>query len=256
MQFSVMEKLIWVSTFSLNAVLVLVLLARGRWRQFPTLTLWLIFLLLRTLVLFVVYLHGSKYWYAHVYWVGASIDFALQLAVVFEIARIVLRPTGTWVHDARGYFATVGLAGILVAAVFARWVSPPSPDIAHRVWEIRGNLFTSLVICELFVVMTFTANRLGLAWRNHVMAVGQGLTAWSAVMVAKTAIQSFLGTRHLYIQVEYIRGVTYVAAVCWMIVQLWRDEPERQPISSDLQEYILALHKRVEYDLRRLDARH
>jgi hypothetical protein len=104
--------------------------------------------------------------------------------------------------------------------------------------------------------MSLTANRLGLGWRSHVMAVGQGLTAWSTLMVIKTAIESFVGTGYLYTQLERARGVTYIAAVCWMTVQLWRQEPERQPISADLQEYILALHRRVEYDLRRLDARH
>ncbi len=254
MRFSLTANLIWAATFIVNAAFVIVLFARGRWRQFPILTAWICFMVARSSILFLASLNGSKYWYSHLYWFGASIDFALQLAVVFEIAAIVLRPTGTWVHDARGTFATVGLAGILVAAVFAWGVSPPSPDIVHRVWEIRGDLFTSLVICELFVVMTFTANRLGLAWRNHVMAVGQGLTAWSAVMVVKTSLQSLLGTHHLYTQLDYIRGVTYVAAICWMIVQLWRDEPERQPISLDLHEYILALHRRVEYDLQRLDA--
>lgn len=111
------------------------------------------------------------------------------------------------------------------------------------------------MICELFVVMSLTANRLGLGWRNHVMAVGQGLTAWSAIMVIRVVLESYLGTRRFYIQLEQVRQVAYPAAALWMAIQLWRDEPERQPISADLQEYILALHRRVEYDLRRLDVR-
>ena len=123
-------------------------------------------------------------------------------------------------------------------------------------WQVRGNLFTSMVICELFVVMTMTANRLGLGWRNHVMAIAQGLTVWSAIMVVKTAVESYLGAQRHYLQLEQIRYVTYPAAICWITVQLWRNEPERRPISPDLREYILALHRRVEYDLRRLDARH
>jgi len=100
-----------------------------------------------------------------------------------------------------------------------------------------------------------TANRLGLGWRNHVMAVGQTLTAWSGVMVVKTAIQSFPATQHFYGQLDQIRQVTYALAALWLMLQLWRDEPERRPISADLSEYILALHRRVEYDLRRIDAR-
>jgi hypothetical protein len=102
--------------------------------------------------------------------------------------------------------------------------------------------------------MTITATRLGLGWRNHVMGVGQGLTAWSLIMVFTTAFSSFFGTQRYYLQLADVGFVTYIAAVGWMILQLWRDEPERRPISPDLHEYILALHRRVEYDLRRLDA--
>lgn len=88
------------------------------------------------------------------------------------------------------------------------------------------------------------------------MAVGQGLTAWTSVMVVTTALQSFLGTGHLYADLDDIRGWAYLGATLWMAVQLWMPEPERQPIAPDLHEYILALHRRVEYDLQRLDAPH
>jgi hypothetical protein len=254
MHFSLVANAAWAVAFGSTLLLMLVMLWRGRWREFPVLTLWMAFLALRSVALFLFYVHDSKYWYTRTFMGGLWIDFILQLAVILEIARIVLRPTGTWVRDARLPFALLGFAGVVLAAVLAWWVSPP-PWSVRRVWEIRANLFTSLVICELFVLMSLTANRLGLGWRSHVMAVAQGLTAWSTLMVFKTAVESFLGTQRLYNQLEQIRSFIYVGAICWMALQLWRDEPERGPISADLHEYILALHRRVEYDLRRLDAR-
>jgi hypothetical protein len=254
MHYTALVKLSWALGSAMSLALLLVLTLRGRWRQFPVLTTWLAFLNVRTILYFVFYLEGSKLWYTRVYMGGLFIDFALQLCIVLEIARIVLRPTGTWVRDARGYFFASGIAGIAVAALLTWYVSPMASS-PRRVWEIRSNLFTSLVICELFVVMSMTANRLGLGWRNHVMAVGQTLTAWSGVMVVKTAIQSFPATQHFYGHLDHIRQVTYALAALWLMLQLWRDEPERRPISADLSEYILALHRRVEYDLRRIDAR-
>ncbi|HEX4066609.1 MAG TPA: hypothetical protein VHZ09_11360 [Acidobacteriaceae bacterium] len=250
MHFSVLSKVEWATASAASAVLFFVMLRRRRWHQFPALMIWMAFLTARAVALAAAYSRNSRFWYGHIYWAGFWIDFALQLWVVAEIARIVLRPTGTWVRDARGRFIAGGLAGALVAGLFAWAVSPP----AHTAWLTRGNLFTSLVICELFVVMSLTANRLGLGWRSHVMAVGQGLTAWSSLMVLKTALQSIPGSQHFYLPLEDIRGFTYSAATCWMAVRLWMPEPERQPISEDLQQYILALHRRVEYDLRRLDA--
>jgi hypothetical protein len=253
MHLSALDKFWWAAGFLSTAALVAVLLLRGRWRQFPVLTIWFAFLALRTMMLFVLWdghwLHAYRQLYLACLW----LDFALQLGVAVEIARIVLRPTGTWVQDARVRFVVAGVAGAVVAGLLAWWVSPRASTVS-MVWRIRGNLFTSLVICELFVVMSLTANRLGLGWRNHVMAVGQGLTAWTSVMVVTTALQSFPGAQRFYADLDYVRDLAYFGATLWLAVQLWIPEPERQPISADLQEYILALHRRVEYDLRRLDA--
>jgi hypothetical protein len=253
MHFGVLAKVDWATGSLCNLALLYVMVVRGRWREFPVLTIWLSFITARTLLLVAAYADNSLYWYAQVYWPSLWIDFALQLGVVFEIARIVLRPTGTWVHDARGRFAATALAGIGAAALMAWWVTPPMHPIQYA-FRARGDFFTSLVICGLFVAMSFTANQMGLGWRNHVMAVGQGLTAWSSLMLAMAAVQVLPGTGRLYFPLGEARGFVYAAAICWIIIQLWNPEPERQPISPDLQQYILALHKRVEYDLRRLDA--
>ncbi len=256
LHFSPLFIFFWFAGVAVNLALLFVLLYRRRWGQFPIFTLWLAFLVAKSITLMLIYAQGARLLYTVVYLVGAGVDFALQLGVVLEIAHILLRPTGTWVEDARARFIAGGLAGFAVAALFTWWITPPAPNV-RLMWQVRGNLFTSMIICELFLVMTLTATRLGLGWRNHVMAIGQGLTAWSTLMVAKTAAESFLGTQsNSYHPLEQVRNVTYIAAVFWMIVQLWRDEPERKPISPDLHEYILALHRRVEYDLRRLDARH
>ena len=255
MHFSGLFIFFWVAGVVVESVLVLVLFLRQRWRQFPFLTTLMVFTVLRSVILMLLYAEGAKHGYTVVYLVGLVLDFALQLAVVLEIARIVLRPTGTWVQDARPRFVIGGAAGVGVAGLLT-WLIHPPVQSALQMWQVRSNFFTSMVICELFVVMTLTANRLGLGWRSHVMAIGQGLTAWSTVMVIKTALETYFGTGLHYLQLEQVRSVTYIAAICWMTLQLWRDEPERGPISADLHQYIVALHRRVEYDLRRLDAGH
>jgi len=253
MKFSGFETLIWALSFGSVAALLAVVLARGRWRQFPVFASLLAFDTARSIVLFVLYRHGAMGWYARVYWPLLWPDFLLQIGVVLELARIVLRPTGTWVRDARTQFAAAAVAGVLLALTLAWLVSPPMPT-ALAAFRVRGNLFTSLVICELFVAMSLTANRLGLGWRSHVMAIGQGLTVWSAITVMTTALQSYWGTSHLFRQLDQIRAFSFIAAAIWMMVQLWIPEPERQSLAPDLKRYILALHDRVNYDLRRLDA--
>jgi hypothetical protein len=251
MKVSVLSGMLWASGFLMTAVLLAVLLWRSRWKQFPILTCWIAFEAALTVILFTLYVHGAAKWYSHVYWTSLWPDFLLQLGVVLEIARIVLRPTGTWVRDARGHFITAGLGGAAVAAVLSWWITPPHGR--YTTWELRGDLFTSLVICELFVVLSFTANRLGLGWRSHVIALGQGLTAWAAASVVTDSLQSYFGTHH-FVSINYLRSIAWTGATAWIAIRLWFPEPQRLPLSEDLQKYILALHRRVEYDLRRLDA--
>jgi hypothetical protein len=253
MKFSLMDNLGWAAAFVSTSLLLAVMLLRGRWRQFPALTTTLAFDIARTITLFSLYQNGAIRWYSHIYWWGLIPDFALQLAVAYEIARIVLRPTGTWVRDARTQFFLAGTAGIVVAALLAWWISPPAKTALSAV-RIRGNLFTSMVICELFVLVGLTANRLGLGWRNHVMAVGQGLTAWSGIMLLSNSLQSYLGHGALFRLLDELRGNSFTLAMIWIAIQLWLPEPERHPIAPELKQYILALHQRVEYDLRRIHA--
>lgn len=251
MKLPLLDEVTWASSFLLTAALFVILVLRGRWRQFPIFTSWIFFVSAVAIPLFVLYQHGSMKWYARIYWGRLWPEFALQLGVILEIARIVLRPTGTWVRDARSQFLTAGLGGVVLAALLTWWISPPHGR--YTTWELRGDLFTSLVICELFVVMSFTANRLGLGWRSHVMALGQGLTAWAGASVITNSLESYFGTQH-FARMEYIQSVAWIAAMMWIAYCFWASEPERQPISEDLQKYILALHRRVEYDLHRLDA--
>jgi hypothetical protein len=243
---------LWAAGFIGHAVLLAVLLYRQRVREIPVFTAYIAFQTVLTPLLYVFYKDGSHVWYGRVYWSSALLDFAFQIGIVVEIARIVLRPTGTWVQDAKSQFLLSGTGAVLLAAALAWFVSPPAANLLDM-WEVRGNLFTSLVICELFVLMSITANRLGLGWRSHVMALGQGLTAWALIAVLIDALHSYLGTEREFTTLEHVRMTVYVAALAFWTVQLWVDEPERQPISSDLHKYIVDLHSRVKYDLGRVD---
>jgi hypothetical protein len=192
--------------------------------------------------------------YFHFYWTTVLIEFVLQLGVVWEIARIVMRPTGTWVRDAKRTFLFWGGIGIVLAAALPWLVSPPAPTFLARL-EVRGNLFTSLVICELIAVVTRTSKSLGLGWRNHVMALGNGWTAWAVIAILVDGLHSYFGAERDFPLLEHVRMFVWLAALGYWNVQFWLEEPARQPISPELSEYIQNLHRRIKIDLDALDAR-
>ena len=248
MHLSELDTVLWAAGFAGHAALLFVLLVRGRWRDFPVFTTLIGFDALLTIALFEIYKHGSSHEYALVYWISVAIDFGLQVALVFEIARIVLRPTGAWVQAARSSFLLWGGIGAVIALALAFAVHPPAPTSLDA-WEIRGNLFTSLLICELFVVMLIASNRLGLQWRNHVMGLGQGLTAWAMVAVAIDVAHSALGWERQFTTLEHVRMFVYLGTLVYWMITFWLPEPERKPLSQEMQQYLIALHARVAYDL-------
>jgi hypothetical protein len=249
MKLSLLDNILWVASFTGNIVLLLVLLIQRRWKQFPVFTALIANYVAETIALFFIYRYATTHLYDIVYWITFAVDFLLQVALVFEIARIVLRPTGSWVRDARSTFLLWGLAGAVIALCLAYAVNPSAPT-SLTAWGIRAYLFTSLLFCELFLAMMFAAQQLGLTWKNHVMGLGQGLAAWALVTAMIHTAHTYFGATNsrTFVQLEYVRILVYIAAVMYWIVTFWLPEPERRPLSPEMQKYLVALHTKVQYD--------
>lgn len=248
MKVSLLDNALWAASFVGNLVLFLILLLRGRWRDFPVFTALMGYYAAESMASFAIFRYLPQI-YAPAYWGMFAIDFLLQIALIFEVARVVLRPTGSWVRDARSSFLLWGAAGALIAAGFTIAVHP----LTHRsadIWGIRAFLFTSLLFCELFLAMRISSQKLGLVPRNHVMSLGIGLIIWSLVSVAVDVAHSYFGTSHPadFTMLEHIRTLAYIAAVVYWIITFWMEEPERKPLSPEMQNYLVALHAKVQYD--------
>ena len=251
MNLSVVDWGIMVATSLVEAALFAILVFRHRWKDFPAFTVFMGSETVLNLLFMVPILNGSKSLYRWIYYSALLIEFVLQLWVAWEIARTVLRPTGTWVQDARKRFIFWGAVGILFAVMVPFLVTPPSMGILGHM-EVRINLFTSLVFCELLALVTRTAKSLGLGWRNHVMALSNGWTAWVVVAILVEGLHNYSGMTRYYGELAHALMLVYLAVVVYWIVQFWLEEPARQPISPELRAYIQALHEQVENDLETL----
>ena len=128
------------------------------------------------------------------------------------------------------------------------------PRVCLIVWWCGAISFTSLVICELIAVVTRTSKRLGLGWRNHVMALGNGWTAWAVVAILVDGLHSYFGAERYFRDLEHVRIFASLAVLAYWMVQFWQEEPARKPISPELRAYIEALHRRIKNDLDTLGA--
>ncbi len=60
-------------------------------------------------------------------------------------------------------------------------------------WEIRGDLFSSLIVSVTFTLVLLMSQRQGLHWRSHVMSIGYGLMVWAVVTLIIGLVARLLG---------------------------------------------------------------
>ncbi len=253
MPFTTLANVLWATSLLGHLAVLSVLLVRGRWRKFPVFAGVLLYQVTETVVLGVIAHQGRWHAYSVAYWVLVFGDYGMQLALIWEIARSVLRPTGTWIRDARQSFFLWSAAGVLLAVGLAFTIGPPGSKGLDP-WEARLTVFTSLLTCELFLAMSAAANRLGLPWRSHVMALAQGIMAWAAIALVGDLGHVILGWNRAFAVLDYARNLVYLGVLVFWGVAFWLPERARAPLSADMQEYLVALHRRVQYDLDRASA--
>lgn len=233
----------------LDAGLCILMLAKGRWSTYPALFAFSALDLVSSLALYAIDPVGTSRGYAQWYLYFDIASFLLQLGILYEIAKNVLRPAGVWSRAAWKPLAIAGSIGA-VAALLAAWLVQPTGIRGFAAWELRAEVFTGLLTCELVIAMMLSAREVGLPWRSHVMAIGQGLMAYQLVTVLIEGVAASIGPHSPYYTfLYYTRSLTYFVTLVYWSVSLWRTEPARRPISPALQKYVLALHERVQYDL-------
>ena len=249
MNVSTLAGVLWAATLVGHLLLLAVVVLRRRWPDFPVFTSFLVFESLRTISLFFASTRG-KYVYFLAYWITGAVDYVFQVGLVAEVAIDVLRPTGEWVRDARRSFAFWGCVGVVVAAAAALFMAAPQSR-GLDLWDARITVFTSVLICGLFAAMTTAADHLGLHGRSYATALGQGLTAWALSALVKDFLHVTLGWGREFAWLGYVLEGVYLTVLVYWIVVFWRPERQRSPLSAEMNAYLLALHRRVEYDLKR-----
>ena len=249
------DLLFWAAGFVAHLVLLLVLWVRHRAATFPFFTLFIAENVITTVVLYFVFLIGSKHAYLVAYLSLGSLDLTLQLCVVYEMASHVFRPLGHWAPDARVRLAWIVLVSIAIGAGLT-WLSaiPPSHTLPLTIL-IRGNFFSSVLMTELFAGMVALSVTIRLPWRTHAARITQGLGFYSFVWILIAAGHSYLGIDHnvrISADLTYFRMLTYLICAGYWIITLWLDAPVTKALPKEMEQHLLVLQRQVEAYLQRL----
>lgn len=229
MSFTFVDRFLWMAGFIGHAVLLFVLLRLGRWRTFPIFTALVGYQAFNSLMLFTVSRIGTAHAYFQCYWVSALGDYAFQIALLREIARDVFSDLRSWRYTWRRGTVVLIAAGLLLAGAVCMTMAPPGVK-GLDLWDERTTLFTSLLTCELFLVISLMANRLRLQWRDHVMAIGEGLALWAGVAVLGDVLHALLGWKADTNFFDRLRMAVYLGDLAYWSVMLSR--PERKQFWS------------------------
>ncbi len=248
MNLSILDNALWAASLLGHAALLTILFWKRRVREFPVFTFFVASEVFRTVFLFLTLRFGTKHGYFLAYWITGFANYLFQIALIVEIARNVLRPTGRWVLEAGRTFLVLGALGLAVAALLA-FEMGPSQSKGLDLWDTRVTVFTALMTCGLFLAMLTSANRLGLRWGSQIFAVGQGLFLWSFIALLGDLAHTALGWNRDSVVLDHIRMFGYLAVLGFWSIVFWQPEKERADLSPEIRAYLLAAHEQLEYDL-------
>lgn len=249
MNLSLTATVLWASGFILNAALLFVLLYKRRYRTVPWFTLWIGSQSLYTIALFLAYRLGSKHVYAVVYWSCDFLDFVLQLAVIFEIAGIVLRRSGRWVSGARLRLSLIATMAPLAATAMA-WSMQPAADSRLDAVFARASVFTTVLVFLMFVGVVMASRQLGLGWRSYAMRESYGFIVWVTIGFITDGLHAYWRTLGHFTLLENVHIAVFQLAAIYWIIMFWLPELIAPTMSVENISLLATLQRRLEYGER------
>lgn len=256
MQLNGTDLFFWASGLLGHIALLFVLFGRRRAAMFPFFTTLITLNIVKSVVLFLVAHFESKHSYRVAYTSFASVDLVLQLCVVYELASHVFRPMGRWAPDIRKSFFILLVISVVLAAGLTCLPTVPAKTWLGAVLN-RGNLFSSALLCELFVGMIALSVTVNLPWKTHVARISQGLGSYSLLGLITEAGHSTFGmerSSRIASDLTTVRLMTYLACLAYWIVTLWAEAPAPKELPEEMRRQLFTLQIIVEYDLRKLRA--
>jgi hypothetical protein len=244
MRFLTFDAIAVVAGMLLQASLCVVLLRKGLARLYP---IFFIYLLLNIAedplsLTFNSYSAG----YRHFYFVVTILDYILQLLIVFEIGKNVLRPSKRSLPFPIAPVAVVGvLLCALVAASFSRQVQAVGTGDLIQL-SLRVSLGLAVLKLLLFAALAGFAQMLGIGWKSHVLQLATGLAFYAGVSLLiqiSSSHVSVADARYMH-HIDRLMEIQTVAYIGTLVFWTWafsRNEAPRKDFTPQMQEVLVTI---------------
>lgn len=228
----------WLLGPLLETALLVAMITRGARSRFPRFFAYILFQVLKSLVLFVVYHYfADNYFYA--YWTGNALSVLISVAVLDEIWRSLFRGYEGIQSLGSTLFRWVCGLMILIAIVGAATFQQSSADrVVTAVLALDRNM--RQMQCGVFLLVLLLCRSFRSFWRDQVFGIALGFGVFAVVELALVTVLSRFGDG-LIASVSLIKSIAYAAVLLLWIEYLRRSEPVRTRTPSQVRVWNNAL---------------
>ncbi|HUS19815.1 MAG TPA: hypothetical protein VMZ25_09210 [Terriglobales bacterium] len=210
----------WLGGYLLLIAALVLLWARGLHREFPWFSRYLLLILGRSPLLFLVRNDRAAYFYS--YWIFEAFTVALSFLVIFEIYRHVLASTSF--NMTRSTFFTLGVGLFAVAALIAMLMETADVHIILRSIFILTRT-VRIVQVGLFVMLLAASLFFNFYWQSLPFGFALGYGIYACVELVATTFRTSLGPAGDNVfAVAKVLG--YQLAVMTWIAFIYRNRPQ------------------------------
>jgi len=229
-------------TLVAEAAIAYLMIKRGSRRDYPILLTYMFFNLVEDPLAWIL---RNSHIYPKFYFTCTVLDYLLQLLIIFEIGRNVLRPSKRSLPFRLWPIVT---GGILVCAIVAATFSPQiqSSDNAATHVLIRVTLGLAILKLLLFAGMAGFAQFLGIGWKSRVLQLASALAFYGAVSLLVQLSSSHLSSADPSYMPHIIRFAQIQSGAYNLMLILWiwafsQNEAPRKDFTPQMQEVLVTI---------------
>lgn len=231
------------ASIATEIAIVALLLYRRVWQTLPVFCAYCIWAFLSDSIMLALTLFWPQRYDFNFYATSTSIDSAMQISVIIELAWSALRPLRAGLSRSALWL----VAALVLAFGAAIWPFAGLSGIAlpSRGWHIVVQMQQTVSILRVlfFLLLAACSHLLSLGWRNREMQVATGFGFYSLVSLAVAAINSHLATQSQFKHLYWVVAISFLCSLLYWVFSFAMREEMRQEFTPQAREVLLAIAK-------------
>ena len=205
----------WLLPKALLMLIIIALIARNLWKEFPFFLSYAIFQILETIAMLVLrprIAYGHYFW---VYWTMEAIGAVTAFLVINEIFSCALRPYTALKRLSRVLFQWAFVVILLVAIATAIYAPGNDPDrIVAGMFILRRT--TSFVEVGLLAFLCLFIRAFAIPWRHYLFGLTIGFALYRAAELLVTAARAHWGASLNHMNDWGLVGAYNFTVIVWV----------------------------------------